>query len=39
MVSKQLPVSRNLLIDATDVPNKEAIKADIPQIPAAQGAA
>jgi nucleoside-triphosphatase THEP1 len=37
--SKQLPVSRNLLIDATDVPNKEAIKADIPQMPVAQGAA
>ncbi len=32
--SNQLPVSRNQLIDATDVPNKEAIKADVPQMPA-----
>ena len=31
--SKQLPVSRNQLIDATDVSNKEEIKADIPQMP------
>ena len=31
--SKQIPVSRNQLIDATDVSNKEEIKADIPQMP------
>ncbi len=37
--SKQMPVSRNQLIDATDVPNKEEIKADIPQVPVAAGAA
>jgi hypothetical protein len=36
--SGQLPVSRNQLIDATDVVNKEEIKADIPQMPMLAGA-
>lgn len=37
--SGQIPVSRNQLIEATDVPNKEEIKADIPQMPMKAGAA
>jgi hypothetical protein len=36
--SGQLPVSRNQLVDATDVANKEEIKADIPQMPQPAGA-
>jgi hypothetical protein len=35
--SGQLPISRNMLIDATDVANKDELKADLPQMPAPTG--